>query len=414
MSLKKPQESGSYMDDVKVKIAEEYKPPPKINIPMTHNQRLIFNKHIQNNLPNYDFSMERNILKKIKEWKSDRLTNEEQRLRRLQCLKEKEESDEKECKEDEEETVEMNVPTSHEIEVSSIGPSCTTSYSNGMLMPTKAVNYYSNVLQPIPLSFDSNQQKSYASSSGIKSPFNFSEFEADTSSPFDNVALKSINDVEELAKVLKIEDDTPKSSTPSYSNYHINNIQNYPNYSSISSYPSSVSCITQNSMTGLNGYYNTCDMNAMRSFTSNYQCSPPSVNYATTYNSNHITPREKTNGENSRLSMNNTSSKIKPSPESIAKKSDSIPTKNVSNLIDPFNELPKHLQEFSRNISSMGFPLPRVARTCKVLGNDNKKVVDHLLAMSELLDLGFAEDQISEALLQSDNDRDKALDKLVS
>lgn len=42
------------------------------------------------------------------------------------------------------------------------------------------------------------------------------------------------------------------------------------------------------------------------------------------------------------------------------------------------------------------------------------QIVEHLLAMSELLDLGFQEKDISNALLECDNDRDKALDKLIS
>lgn len=33
--------------------------------------------------------------------------------------------------------------------------------------------------------------------------------------------------------------------------------------------------------------------------------------------------------------------------------------------------------------------------------------------MSELLDLGFPENKVSKALLQSNNDRDKALDILI-
>lgn len=40
--------------------------------------------------------------------------------------------------------------------------------------------------------------------------------------------------------------------------------------------------------------------------------------------------------------------------------------------------------------------------------------MEHLLAMSELLDLGFSENKVSEALIQSDNDKDKALDILIS
>lgn len=374
MSLKKSQDTGSYVDNLKVKIAEEYKPPPKINIPMTHKQRLTFNKHIQNNLPNYDFFKESNILQKIKEWKNNRSINEEQRRIRLKNLREKENSED-----DDEETVENNIAISRasEIEVTTVGSNCTTSYSNGMLMPTQASNYYSNILQPIPLSVNSNGQ-SYGSNSGVKSPFNISEFEADTSSPFDNVALKSINDVEELAKVLRIEDDTPKVSPGSYSNFHIMppNLQNYP---SILNYPSSSSCNTNHSVSGINGFYNSCDINPNRSFTPSFQCSPPN-NYVTTF-TNCIAPREKAKDvETTRT--NDKYSGLKSKAASEPSKKNNIPVipsgaSNTSNLHDPFDELPKHLQEFSRNISSMGFPLSRVARTCKVLGDDNKKVQYH-------------------------------------
>lgn len=42
------------------------------------------------------------------------------------------------------------------------------------------------------------------------------------------------------------------------------------------------------------------------------------------------------------------------------------------------------------------------------------QIVEHLLAMSDLLDLGFNEKDISNALFECDNDRDKALDKLIT
>lgn len=42
------------------------------------------------------------------------------------------------------------------------------------------------------------------------------------------------------------------------------------------------------------------------------------------------------------------------------------------------------------------------------------QIIEHLLAMSDLLDLGFHEKDVSMALLECDNDRDKALDKLIT
>lgn len=69
-----------------------------------------------------------------------------------------------------------------------------------LLDPAQSQN--SNVLQPIPA-----QQINYKLSSHdtmmLTKNINISDFESDTSSPFDNMELKTINDLEELATVLK-------------------------------------------------------------------------------------------------------------------------------------------------------------------------------------------------------------------
>lgn len=39
--------------------------------------------------------------------------------------------------------------------------------------------------------------------------------------------------------------------------------------------------------------------------------------------------------------------------------------------------------------------------------------MEHLLAMSELMDLGFSEKDVTNALIDCNYDRDKALDRLV-
>lgn len=99
-------------------------------------------------------------------------------------------------------------------------------------------------------------------------------------------------------------------------------------------------------------------------------------------------------------------------------------------------------------MAEMGFPRPRVARAVQKLGTDHKKLIevllvlqslqgngedgykaerafyhymgdvqktkDHLAAAKQLLDLGFEEEQIVDALLKHDNDRDKALEELIA
>lgn len=42
------------------------------------------------------------------------------------------------------------------------------------------------------------------------------------------------------------------------------------------------------------------------------------------------------------------------------------------------------------------------------------QIIEHLISISELLDLGFDENKISDALLRFDNNKDKALDFLIS
>jgi hypothetical protein len=89
--------------------------------------------------------------------------------------------------------------------------SCTTlaitpalrsiSYSNPGSLP--APQY--SILTPVPItqsSIDTNTSKT-------SDTFNISDFEADTSSPFDNMELKTINEMEELAHVLQPLSDSP-------------------------------------------------------------------------------------------------------------------------------------------------------------------------------------------------------------
>lgn len=66
---------------------------------------------------------------------------------------------------------------------------------------TSVINEVNPILRPIPIkhqvvSTQINNNKPI-------SAFNLSDFEADTSSPFDNMELKTINDLEELAQVLQ-------------------------------------------------------------------------------------------------------------------------------------------------------------------------------------------------------------------
>jgi len=68
-----------------------------------------------------------------------------------------------------------------------------------LLDPTQPQN--TTVLQPIPAQQTNIKISPYDSM--LTKNINISDFESDTSSPFDNMELKTINDLEELASVLK-------------------------------------------------------------------------------------------------------------------------------------------------------------------------------------------------------------------
>lgn len=62
----------------------------------------------------------------------------------------------------------------------------------------------------------------------------------------------------------------------------------------------------------------------------------------------------------------------------------------------------------------MGFQRDLVARAVLRIGDNDKKIVEHLIPLSELLQMGFEEQVVSEALIKFDNNKDAALDYLIS
>jgi len=82
-----------------------------------------------------------------------------------------------------------------------------------LLNPAQPQN--TQVLQPIPAQQMNFKMSSYDTM--LTKNINISDFESDTSSPFDNMELKTINDLEELASVLK--------PTSAYNNTNIKNVQ---------------------------------------------------------------------------------------------------------------------------------------------------------------------------------------------
>lgn len=420
----------SYTDNIKVKISERYKPPPRINTAMSYSQRLTLNKQTQDNMPTYEFSLENTVLVKMKEWKNARIqASQERQLKLEKC---REEVKKKEQERIEQETLEkveaktgnetaaavtninnnfINTPTTVPFAVSGTNTNDSyTNYStaNSILQPTQVSNSYSSILTPIPLQTYDKQQ--FSSKKDDKSPFNISDFENDTSSPFDNMELKSINDMEELALVLNRGEQDLNINTPSYPIYQSvqpsvqTNItpssQSYTGYvGNQYSYniPNSYITPATSNYSHTNGYYYPSDMiSASQSVRAPYSLAKTNtIDYG--YNpmvqgssleskkSNCKSVPDIVNALETELE-NIQVSNIKPpdgfirssgSPQPRPKSTDevySILKKKPNESENLLSSLSKSEQELCRSISSMGFPIPRVARVCKLMGSDQKRV----------------------------------------
>lgn len=71
-------------------------------------------------------------------------------------------------------------------------------------------------------------------------------------------------------------------------------------------------------------------------------------------------------------------------------------------------------QTLATQIAQMGFQREMVLRAVSRIGDDDKKIVEHLIPLSELLQMGFEEERVSEALIKFGNNKDRALDYLIS
>ncbi|XP_013104166.1 uncharacterized protein LOC106084788 isoform X2 [Stomoxys calcitrans] len=515
--------NANYMDGVPVKIAEKYKPPPEIyKLPQSLVNKLNLDDNFYENSTQYkyDMQLEQKALSKIDEWKHIRQRNKDARRERKAKRDLQRQEDEKRQK-----NLLMCVSYPSADDLSSSGSDDegntmaeaaggnskeTTTITNTEQFPeicvTKSTNSFHNILQPTVLSNSSTP----TSSSTIKNTithslnpllkstqsmaFNYKDFEDDTSSPFDNIELKTINDLDVLAQVLhntqlkanaennglvsKNEngDDDTKTVADNYNEsskmdgeqmiagqqiqpvMFINKIHHIPKHTNLPKFSYDLGNLNsaQEARCKLDDYTST----AVRynNTTNNHSPSMPTqtfighqqeqqyygmgnINYY-----NNMNPLQtnvyalqsiaSTNNEgtldatkwksvpdilkelrdevrNSELrrtrncshNLGNTSQKVSPVNES---------SNNGSLDKDEFLDLDSKAKQLAEQISSMGFPKSRVARIVQLLGADDKKIIEHLIPLSELADLGFDENKISEALLRHENNKNRALDDLIS
>ena len=223
--------NANYMDGVPVKIAEKYKPPPAIyKLPQSLANKL----NLENNYYwictafAYDLQLEHKALTKIQQWKRIRQRDKELRKERISRreLQRKREDEEKQKNL----LYSVSYPSTDDLssgneeesdEVTKIKDEILTDIlpkkgSAPQISVAKTTeNSFHNILQPTVLSYSSNSSNATNSSHHVTTPvitsfdsklsvntFNYKDFEDDTSSPFDNIELKTINDLDVLAQVL--------------------------------------------------------------------------------------------------------------------------------------------------------------------------------------------------------------------
>lgn len=195
----------NYTDGVPIKISEKHKPPPAIHLPTKIIQTLA-KTEVPVAFEDYNFDLERKIISKTSEWINWRAREKSERQERIhqrELTRLKQIEDEQKQKlnqvsypssDEEDEELADKANSSREDQPQIIPnekPFSPTNF-NTILMPTQALQ------DQYPIHVKKSHRR-YASNSSNKIDFSF--FESDTS-PFDNLEMKSMNEMELLAQVL--------------------------------------------------------------------------------------------------------------------------------------------------------------------------------------------------------------------
>ncbi|KAL7294030.1 hypothetical protein TKK_0012599 [Trichogramma kaykai] len=375
---------ASYMDGVQVKITNKYQSPPNLVFPEEY-----YVKPPDPSRYTYNFNLEKNVLVKMKAWRKARASYVEARKAKIE---------EKLMK-----ATEKSSPSSSSTNLSQTSVTATSSESP--------------LFSPQIMSLPDKNHFFPMKTNGL----DYSDFDTDTSSPFDNMELKTINDMEALAEVLQ---PVTLSWKPSSN--------------------------LEAAMKDLTVEQNNEDLKETNATFKNNSESDNISNPLTNPKYHEISLiMQELQKELDRPNINNVESECNLESASTSKNESSeksIDGKDVSRLISALSVDEKKLVKY---FSDMGFSLRRVVHAIGELsGEESKKILEYLLAIQSLedlgiseeaaikalaltqhdqqkakeyhknlrilQDLGFPEDKASAALLKSNMDRDSALDLLIS
>ncbi|XP_011560683.3 uncharacterized protein LOC105390982 [Plutella xylostella] len=533
---------GDFIEGVPVKISEKYIRPPKIELPYSVSECGVRARKVLDSTQGHCCTFEQNVLAKLQELRSAKKTKKNERQHRLQLLKEEKQKklDAIAAAEAEERLKQLSVsevsyPSTEEIseispddkadkncdttltqdqttEVPSepninnepVHPSCSqpSEPDPSILQPTLVQPHYqaSNLLDdPDPLMEYKMKNKAvqipHYNPSFAKhhmETLTYKDFENDTSSPFDNVELKTINDMELLAQVLQNQMQSgtncpvPQQYVPEQAYTGVPNCSSQAQMEGIPYIPNAyveqpiqgadiMYTSPQHYAMG-NGYYvpvdnceNAVPVDNVNMYMPNYQYYIPANPYpSTAYYSQPVTETDvnamssdptyipqpyyfgypqaplqyqpnayslpsqsvEATQNPSSTTVNTVKSRSRSVPDIVKELNEEIasaklrakersynaspaPKETLERLPNPIDKMPARLQSLCQRIHGMGFPLDRVARVCSLVGDNDKKIIEGLLLLGELLDLGFPEGRASLALAKHEFNRDKALDELV-
>ncbi|XP_017860382.1 PREDICTED: ras-interacting protein RIP3 [Drosophila arizonae] len=505
------------MDDVPVKIVERYKPPPPVyQLPPTIANRLAQyrdNYYAEEQAFHYDYQLERSVLTKCQHWRRMRQQQQQARQMRLEQRKQERqralEAKQKEMlgaveypsaaelsSDSDDDELAMESPTAKTAAAAvPITTTSTTSISDAesreKLKPKSMSSCnFNNILQPTILSNAATATPAVTHHKR-NSSLNYADFEYNmNSTPFDNIEMKTINDLDILAQVLHQTQLTQKPlasneaeqiSEPENKNeqqqmqpelelavttlaetkatldsvnfqVHCDDAQGIP-----AMYPTPLyNTPTQQSQQQqqqlvyphmvYNQHYYPQQQQQQRQIYPNHnylqhsyingygtptqlpQSVMPPVNNISMLSPNtseadlksrsvpDILRELKTELQQAEKRRIRLYSHNEDEQQALALTQPQLPqqlSNSQQNNANIFQELTVPAQKLAQRISSMGFPLERVAKVVSLCGIDDKKIIEHLIPLGELMDLGFEETKISAALLKFNNNKDKALDYLI-
>lgn len=238
--------SQNYMSGVPVKIAENYKPPKKLALTQSVSQRLSTASGITTQLlerSTYDFGLEQTVLAKMNEWQRVRQRENCDRKERMRLYQQERQSvldakqkqmltavtypstDELSSDDDGDDSGHgTSSDASKSAATATVQSQKRTQLQQQQQQQFSPPSCFNNILMPTVMPGQEKGQTQLSIGSTVKSPhyskFNFREFENDTSSPFDNVELKTINDLDILTEVwnrsvaINNADSSSKDNTP--------------------------------------------------------------------------------------------------------------------------------------------------------------------------------------------------------